>query len=148
GFLITVLPNFILFGSIIFALVTFSRNIYVGFVFVLILFLLQSLFDTAVRNVDNRYLVALLDPFGFEPIQYYSRYWSVDEQNTNLLPIKGVLIYNRLIWLAVSLLFLGLVYFKFSFSQLGISFKKPKESERMTRSEERRVGKECRSKWT
>jgi len=133
GFLITVLPNFILFGSIIFALVTFSRNIYVGFVFVLILFLLQSLFDTAVSNVDNRYLVALLDPFGFEPIQYYTRYWSVDEQNTNLLPIKGVLIYNRLIWLAVSILFFGLVYLKFSFSQLGISFKKPKESERMTK---------------
>src|SRR5690606_35598697 len=71
GFLITILPNFILFGSIIFALVTFSRNIYVGFVFVLILFLLQALFEAAVKNVDNRYLVALLDPFGFEPILYY-----------------------------------------------------------------------------
>lgn len=133
GFLITILPNFILFGSIIFALVTFSRNIYVGFVFVLILFLLQALFEAAVKNVDNRYLVALLDPFGFEPILYYSRYWSVDEQNNNLLPISGVLIYNRLIWLGISLLFFGLVYFKFSFSQLGISFKKSKDSARMTK---------------
>ncbi len=131
GFLLTVVPNFILFGSIIFALVTFSRNIYVGFVFVLVLFLLQTLLDAATQNVDNRYLVALLDPFGFEPILYYSRYWSVEDQNTNLLPIKGVLLYNRLIWLAVAGLIFGIVYYKFSFSQLGLSFKKSKSGERM-----------------
>ncbi|WFB65059.1 M1 family aminopeptidase [Sphingobacterium sp. WM] len=133
GFLVTVIPNFILFGIIIFALVTFSRNIYVGFVFVLILFLLQSLLDAAMQNMDNRYLAAILDPFGFEPIQYYSRYWSVDEQNTNLLPIRGVLIYNRLIWLGFAALLFGFVYYKFSFSQLGISFKKAKSSDRMVK---------------
>lgn len=133
GFLITVVPNFILFGSIIFALVTFSRNIYAGFVFVLILFLLQSLLDVATQNVDNRYLVALFDPFGFQPILYFSRYWSVDEQNINLLPIKGILLYNRLIWLGLSVLIFSLVYYKFSFSQLGISFKKSKVGERMTK---------------
>jgi len=133
GFFVTVVPNFILFGSIIFALVTFSRNIYVGFVFVLVLLLLQSLLDVATQNVDNRYLVALFDPFGFQPLRYYTRYWSVDEQNTNLIPIEGVLIYNRLIWLAVASLFFGLVYYKFSFSQLGISFKKAKSGETMTK---------------
>src|SRR5690606_24802705 len=54
GFLIVVLPNFLLFGSMIFALVTFSRNIYVGFVFVLILLLLQSVLDIATQDADNR----------------------------------------------------------------------------------------------
>ncbi|MFD1167239.1 M1 family aminopeptidase [Sphingobacterium daejeonense] len=131
GFFITVVPNFILFGSIIFALVTFSRNIYVGFVFVLVLFLLQSLLDVVTQNVDNRYLVALLDPFGFQPLMYYSRYWSVEEQNNNFVPIQGVLFYNRLIWLAVASIFFGIVYYKFSFSQLGISFKKSKGGTRM-----------------
>ena len=134
GFFITVVPNFILFGSIIFALVTFSRNIYVGFVFVLVLFLLQTLLDSATQNVDNRYLVALFDPFGFQPILYFTRYWSVDEQNVNNLPLSGVLLYNRLIWLGLAAVVLGLVYYKFSFSQLGISFKKAKSGERATKN--------------
>lgn len=134
GFLLVVLPNFLLFGSIIFALVTFSRNIYVGFVFVLILLLLQSVLDIATQDADNRYLVALLDPFGFQPITYYTKYWSVEEQNNNLLPMSGVMLYNRLIWTGLAVLILGLVYYKFSFSQLGISFTRSKSSERVTKN--------------
>ncbi|WP_099368005.1 ABC transporter permease/M1 family aminopeptidase [Sphingobacterium sp. 1.A.4] len=127
GFFATIFPNFLLFGSIIFALVTFTRSIYVGFIAVLILLLLQSLLDIYTRDVDNRYMVALLDPFGFEPIQYYTKYWSVNERNVNLLPIKGVLLYNRLIWMGVALIILTFVYKTFSFSQSAFTFKRAKE---------------------
>lgn len=122
AFFIVVLPNFLLFGSIIFALVTFTRNVYIGFVFVLILFLLQTVLETALQNIDNRTWVALLDPFGYEPIEYYTRYWSVAQQNTEFLPLSGVLLYNRLIWTTVAFLILVVVYRFFRFSQLGPVF--------------------------
>ncbi len=134
GFLIVILPNFLLFGSIIFALVTFTRNVYVGFVFVLILLLLQTVLDIATQNMDNKYLVALWDPFGYQPIVYYSRYWSVEEQNTLLLPLSGVMLHNRLIWSGLAILILGFTYYKFSFSQLGISFGRAKTAERVTKN--------------
>ncbi|MVZ67132.1 hypothetical protein GQF61_14820 [Sphingobacterium sp. DK4209] len=134
GFLIVVLPNFLLFGSMIFALVTFSRNIYIGFVFVLVLLLLQSVLDIATQNADNRYLVALLDPFGFQPITYYTKYWSIDEQNNNLLPLTGVLLYNRLIWSGLAIVILTVVYYSFSFSQQGFSFRRAKSADRITKN--------------
>ncbi len=134
GFLATIIPNFLLFGSMIFALVTFTRSIYVGFVFVIILMLLQTMLDVANANVDNRYLVALLDPFGFEAIMYHTKYWSIEEQNTNLLPIKGVLLYNRLIWSSVAILILGAVYYTFSFSQTGFKWKNNKKGESVSKN--------------
>ncbi|MGO1868871.1 MAG: M1 family aminopeptidase [Sphingobacteriaceae bacterium] len=120
AFLLTALPNLLLFGSIVFALVTFVRNIYVGFVFVLVLFLLQSLLTAALQNIDNRMLVALIDPFGFEPILYYTRYWSVEQQNVEFLPLGGVLLANRLLWSGFAFLVLILVYRLFNFSQFAI----------------------------
>lgn len=128
-----VIPNLILFGAMVFGLVTFSRNIYVGFIFVLLLFVLQSILDTLTQNMDNRYLVALLDPFGFEPIQYYTKYWTIDEQNTKDLPFTGVVLYNRLIWLSVATIILGFVYYTFSFSQSAFSFTKKAEGKRLVK---------------
>ncbi|MFZ4262696.1 ABC transporter permease/M1 family aminopeptidase [Sphingobacterium sp. HJSM2_6] len=133
GFFATIIPNFLLFGSIIFALVTFTRSIYVGFICVIILMLLQTLLDIANANVDNRYLVALLDPFGFEAIMYHTKYWSIAEQNTNLLPFKGVLLYNRLIWSSVALLILAAVYYTFSFSQSGFNWWRTKNGKSVSK---------------
>lgn len=130
GFMVTIFPNFLLFGALIFALVTFTRSIYAGFVAVLILLLLQSLLDMATSNVDNQYLVAILDPFGFKPIVYYTKYWSVAERNVNLLPIKGVLLYNRLVWLGVAAIIMFFVYRTFSFSQSAFTFRRSKNGER------------------
>ena len=133
AFLILIVPNMVLFGLMVFAVVNYFRNIYVGFIFVLILFVFQSVFDVMARDLDNRYLVALLDPFGFEPLTYYTRYWSVEEQNNNYLPFMGVVLYNRLIWLSVAVVIGVLVYRSFSFSHLGHRFSRKKEGKRLTK---------------
>lgn len=122
-----VLPNLILFGGIIFALVTFTRNIYIGFIFILLLFVFQSVLVVLTSDTDNRYMVSLLDPFGFEAIQYLTKYWTIYEKNNNDLPFYGVVLYNRLIWLAVSAGILAFVYYVFSFDQGPITFGKRKQ---------------------
>lgn len=128
-----VIPNLILFGAMVFGLVTFTRNIYVGFIFVLLLFVFQSLLSTLTQDMDNRYLVALLDPFGFEPIQYYTKYWTIEEQNTKDLPFMGVVLYNRLIWLGVAALILGFVYYTFSFAQSAFTFSRKTKGDRVVK---------------
>lgn len=133
AFFIVIIPSMVLFGIIVFAVVNYSRNIYVGFIFVLFLMVLQSVFSVMTGDLDNKYLVALLDPFGFEPLVYYTKYWSVEEQNVNNLPFFGVVLYNRLIWLAVATVIGGFVYATFEFSHLGNTFGSKKPGQRLTK---------------
>ncbi|MEP1035008.1 M1 family aminopeptidase [Ekhidna sp.] len=127
-YLIYIIPNLIFFSAIIFGVVTFSRNISAGFVAVIALFLLQGVAETIIGNLDNKELGALLDPFGASASSYYTEYWTVAEQNENLLPFEGYIIYNRLIWGGLGLLIFMSVFwvFKFSHNPLSFSFKKQK----------------------
>lgn len=121
-YFIYILPNVLLFGAIVFAVVTFTRNIAAGFIVIIILIFGQGLLESLLSNPDNRFLAAMLDPFGAGASNYYTRYWTVAEQNELHPPIKGVIIYNRLLWLTISGLIFGFVYRLFSFSQNAISF--------------------------
>jgi ABC-2 type transport system permease protein len=122
SYFVYLIPNILLFGAIVFAVVTFSRNIAAGFITVVLLMLVQGIVENLLSDPDYRFISALVDPFGSAAANYYTKYWTVAEQNELLLPIKGVILYNRLIWLAVASLVFGFVYRYFSFSQDAISF--------------------------
>ncbi len=128
AYLVYIVPNILLFGAIVFAVVTFSRNIAAGFITVLVLMVVQGVVSNALSDPEHRFLAAILDPFGAEASIYYTRYWTVAEQNEQMLPLQGVIIYNRLLWLGVATLVFGTVFRFFTFSQnaLSFSFKKKK----------------------
>ena len=128
SYLIYIIPNTLFFGAIVFAVVTFSRNISAGFITVILLMFIQGMVETALSDPENRFIAALLDPYGGLATQYLTQYWTVAEQNELQLPIIGVVIYNRLLWLSITIVAFGLVYKNFSFSQnaFSFSFKKPK----------------------
>ncbi len=122
AYLVYVIPNTLLFGTIVFAIVTFTRNIAAGFISVIVLMFFQGLIEGLLSEEGNRLLAGLLDPYGGASLGYYTRYWTLAEQNEASLPLKGIIIYNRLIWLGVTTLIFGLVYRKFSFSQSAVTF--------------------------
>lgn len=135
AYLVYIVPNILLFGAIVFGVVTYTRNIAAGFITVVLLMFVQSVAESFLANPDNRFLTALFDPFGGSAATYYTRYWTLAEQNEQMLPFKGVIIYNRLLWLGVAALVFGAVYKFFTFSQNAVSFSFKKEkSERMTKS--------------
>ncbi len=117
-----ILPNILLFGAIVFGIITFTRNIGAGFIAMIILFVIQGMSEGLLNNLDSKTLSAMLDPFGNNAISYMTEYWDVTERNTNLLPMNGVVLYNRLLWLAVSTIIFGATYIKFKFSQNPLSF--------------------------
>lgn len=129
-----ILPNILLFGAIVFAVVTFTRNIAAGFITVILLLFVQGLTESFLSDPEHRYMAALVDPYGAAAVQYYTKYWTVSEQNELHIPIKELILYNRLIWLGVASLIFGLVYKFFAFSQnaLSFSFRKSK-GERSTK---------------
>ena len=134
-YLIYILPNMLFIGAIVFGIVTFTRNISAGFITVLILLISQGFLVSLFDDPEKRLIAAILDPFGDSAIQYYTRYWTVSEQNELYLPIREVLIYNRLLWGALGIILFGAIYKIFSFSQNAFSFSfKSKESKRITKS--------------
>ena len=130
-----ILPNILLFGAIVFAVVTFTRNIAAGFITVILLLFVQGLTSSLLSNPDSRYLAGLLDPFGSAATDYYTRYWTVSEQNELHIPVKELIIYNRLLWLGVASVIFGSVYALFQFGQNKVSFSffKKEQGERATK---------------
>ncbi|MFK8060636.1 MAG: ABC transporter permease, partial [Polaribacter sp.] len=126
SYLVFVLPNVLFFGAVVFAVVTFSRNVGAGFITVIILLFFQGAIASIFSEPEQKNLLAILDPFGFSALDYYTQYWTVSEQNELQIPIKEFIVYNRLLWLAISAVVFGLVYkyFKFSQNAIILSFKK------------------------
>ena len=122
AYLVYIIPNTLFFGAIVFAVVTFTRNIAAGFITVIILMFIQGFTESLLSDPENRFLAAILDPFGSAASNYYTRYWTLAEQNELHMPVKEVVIYNRLLWLSITTAVFGLVYKFFAFSQDAVSF--------------------------
>ncbi|AOW16763.1 hypothetical protein LPB03_04460 [Polaribacter vadi] len=132
SYVVFILPNVLFFGAVVFAVVTFSRNIGAGFIAVIILLFFQGAISGILSEPDQETWLAILDPFGSAALNTYTKYWTMSEQNEMQVPIKKLILYNRLFWLGISSLIFGLVfkYFKFNQNAVVISFKKVK-SERV-----------------
>ncbi|MGZ2372018.1 M1 family aminopeptidase [Ancylomarina sp. YFZ004] len=118
-----ILPNILLFGAIVFAVITFTRNLGAGFITMIILFFLQSMSQGLMSDLESKTLSALLDPFGMSAISHATEYWNVAERNTNLLPMGGLVLINRLIWMSVAAIIFAGTYFKFQFTQNALTFR-------------------------
>ncbi|MFC5537242.1 ABC transporter permease/M1 family aminopeptidase [Rhodocytophaga aerolata] len=117
-FVVFLLPNLLFTGTIFFALVALTRTImaaYLGSVVFLVAYLIAL---DAVSTLEDQWMVALIDPFGISASEYVTRYWTIAEKNTALLPIDRLILLNRLIWISISLCLLGLTYLRFDLSLL------------------------------
>ncbi|MFK8005864.1 MAG: M1 family aminopeptidase [Saprospiraceae bacterium] len=121
-YFVYLLPNVFLVGTIVFSIVVYTRNIYSGFVIVLLLLALQAIFSAVLGGMDNRFWAAISDPLGQSANYYYIQNWTKTDLNTQLVPIKGVVIYNRLLWIGIASILFVLMYRSFSFSQNALSF--------------------------
>ena len=122
AYFIIILPNLLLYSSIVFGVVTFTRNVYVGFISVILIVIIEGLLTGLSNNPDNRFLAAILDPSGSSAIAYYTRYWTVSEQNELYVPFTEFVIYNRLLILSLGTITLLSIYKVFSFSQNAFTF--------------------------
>jgi ABC-2 type transport system permease protein len=120
-FLVIIIPNLLVFGAIVFGVVTFSRNIFVGFITVVILLVIQGLANSYMQDLDTKHIAALLNPTGGSALAMETEYWTVAEENSKLLPFKNYVLYNRLLWLGISALIFTIVFSLFKFHQQGMS---------------------------
>lgn len=134
SYVLFVIPNIFFIGSLIFMLVTLTRNQYIGFIFVIILLLGQALIANLTNNVDDKFMASLIEPYGNQALSYVTRYWTIEEQNTLMIPLDKVIIYNRLIWIGVGIVALSVTYFAFSFTQSPLTWGRKKKGDRITKN--------------
>jgi len=102
-------------GSLFFVVAALTRKIFIvylqGVAFFMIYLVMMTIFF-ATRSLEH-FWSGILDPIGYILVDNITRYWTVIEKNTQLLPwdfsgnSPGVFLYNRLLWISVGLLSLG-----------------------------------------
>jgi ABC-2 type transport system permease protein len=115
-YLILVLPNLLLTTAIFFGLAASWRKmlpVYVGSVLLLIGYFAAAQMST---NLSVNTVTALLDPFGANAIDRLTQYWSPFQRNTQLIPLAGILLLNRVLWLGLGGIVLAITYTTFSLS--------------------------------
>ncbi|WP_010517574.1 ABC transporter permease/M1 family aminopeptidase [Croceivirga radicis] len=108
--------NLFFAGSIFFALVSLTKRVMLAYAGGAVLFIIYLVTLTLTQDIENKDLTALMDPFGLSALQNLTQYWTPEEQNTQLIPFKGVLFWNRLIWVGLGLLLLIYTLFRFNFT--------------------------------
>ena len=111
---IFVVPNLLFTGSIQFALATLTRSLVATYAGVVGMFVAFGVAGSLLSDIENERLAAMLDPFGSGALDIATRYWTVAERNTLLLPLAGDLLANRLAVLALAVLAFAFAYARFS----------------------------------
>ncbi len=128
-FLYFVIPNLFFTGVLFFFTGALSRKMLIVYVQWMILFVFYQIALTLTSEVDNQNIAAILDPFALTTINNTTQYWTVAEQNAQVIPIEGVVLQNRLLWIGVGIIFAIIGYFAFSFNVVRNSWFKKKNKE-------------------
>jgi ABC-2 type transport system permease protein len=124
-YLVLVIPNILLCLSILTNLAWLTRSklfIYVGGFLIYILYIAGSLFsnspifaNASPSSTAAMSFAAKIDPFGLAAFLEQTRYWTSIEKNNNLLVLSGNFLFNRILWLGVSIILIFISYRFFSF---------------------------------
>lgn len=114
-----ILPNLFLSGAIFFSIATLTRSMLYTYVGVVVFYVGYLVSINFLANIESEFVAGLVDPFGFAAFQIETKYWTIAERNTSVLPLQGALLYNRLLWTGVALAFLALAYSRFRFTVGG-----------------------------
>jgi len=117
---IYVLPNLLWVGGLFVALPALTRRMLPNYIGGVVLFMGYNIAAALIGGdaVQNSTVASAVDPFGLIPTQQLTRYWTVAEQNSQLVPLEGMVLMNRLLWVAVGILFTVGLYAAFRFSHL------------------------------
>ncbi len=116
-FIVYLLPNLLLFSTIIFGIVLFTRSIYVGFITTVIIIILREILLRLTAGTDVNTISLLFEPFGEIATHFYTSTWSIKQQNILEIPTGNFIVLNRMLWLLISFTITFLCFYKFSFSQ-------------------------------
>lgn len=115
--LLFLLPNLVLTGAILFTIAALTRQVipvYLGAIAIFIGYIVAANYWS---GITNPLLSALADPLGINALKGMTEYWPAAERNTRHIGFPALLLWNRLLWLAIATAVLGLLQRTFRFIQ-------------------------------
>ncbi len=130
-YLTILVPNLIVLGGLFFCMAALTRRMLPVYIVSILLLVGYLAAQGLLRDIDNKLLAAMLDPFGTTANSKLTEYWSISERNTRLVPLEGFLLWNRLLWLAIGGAIIALCAHRFAFAEAGTSgrFRRPRAAE-------------------
>ncbi|HKO54277.1 MAG TPA: ABC transporter permease, partial [Thermoanaerobaculia bacterium] len=134
---VLVAPTVLLLSVVFFSVALLSRSTMATYASA-VAFLVGYIVASAVTGNNLKYekVASLLDPFGLTSFAIATRYWTVAERNTQVLPLEGVFLWNRLLWIAVAVAIFCWTLWKFRF-ETGSRKSRKKERKRAAAAPER-----------
>jgi ABC-2 type transport system permease protein len=127
SFFVLIVPNLFLSAAIFFAVAALTRSMFATYMGVVGFFVGYAIAGSYLGDLENEKLASLLDPFGFGAFEIGTRFWTVWDRNHRVLPLEGVFLWNRILWISVGLVVLAFAFWKFEMKTgLRTSAKKKK----------------------
>jgi ABC-type transport system involved in multi-copper enzyme maturation permease subunit len=117
-FLIFAVPDIFLTSALLFALATRLRSMmaaYIGTVAIVIGYLIAG--SIVGQKIEYRETFAKFEPLGTSALGQITRYWTQSEMNSRLVELSGTLLFNRILAVALGIVFLALTVWGFSASE-------------------------------
>lgn len=114
--LLFLLPNLVLVGAILFTIGAVARHmipVYLGTAGVFIGYMVAANYWS---GIESPILSALADPLGINALLAMTRYWTPVELESRLIGFPAMLVWNRVLWLAVAAGVLAVLHRRFRFA--------------------------------
>jgi hypothetical protein len=117
GVTVFALPTVFFLAAVLFAVAVLARNEIVPFVAAIVLLVGYVIGDSLLTDIKYESIAAWLDPLGIRTFTLVTKYWTVAEKDSVSVTYSGMMLWNRLLWMAVGLAVFTFAYFRFSFSE-------------------------------
>lgn len=130
------LTGLLVSSAIFFALATVTRSMMATYIGVVAVFMIYLVATSAVGNKPEfETALAWAEPFGSGAFSKVTEYWTTAERNSQMPALEGVLLYNRLLWIGISLGFLALAYVLHRPAARGAKLKKQEKLRALSEKE-------------
>ncbi|UJH67039.1 ABC transporter permease/M1 family aminopeptidase [Allomuricauda sp. SCSIO 65647] len=117
NYFLFILPNMFIAGAIIYALANKWKSSIISFVGTLIIIMAYVISGRLMSDIDNEIIGALTDIFGTRTYGLSAKYYTAAEKNTLNPGFSGLLLVNRVFWIAMGILILAISFVGFSFKE-------------------------------
>lgn len=108
-YLYLAVPSLLVLSAIFNSVAVYFKTMMSVYVAAVVIFIAYQIAGVYFDDLAFRNIVVYADPFGSGSLIDLTRYWTVNDKNTEALTLTGDLLVNRILWVAISVaMFFGL----------------------------------------
>ena len=115
-FVVIGLVNVLAISALFFVAGALTRSQFVVYTMGIFLLVANTITQHLTNDLRNEWIAALVDPFALQTFELTTRYWTVAEKNTRLVPLESYLLWNRVLWVAIAGVLVAVTLWAFRFS--------------------------------